>query len=379
MESPAMTLGRWVRRSLWHNRRAHAGVVAGVAVAGAILIGALAVGDSVRHSLAKLTEARLEGTHLVLAPAGRFFREDLAAELGAKARAAADSWLALPGSAARADGTARVNRVQLLGRRGEGEPPAGEARLNPALLRRLEAEDGAAIVVRGEKPSALQRDAPLARDERSTFGMRCLARGGGTEFSLASDQGARYNAELALGALQKAAELPGKANVLTLKRSMSVAEAGAALRAVWRLADAQLELRLLPERGAVELRSERIFLDAPVIAAARSAAPGAVGILTYLVNELRNGDRATPYSLVTAIGALGEGGGELLGGAIPADLRDDEIVLNAWLAEDLAAAEGAEIELAYFVMGPFKTVTERKARFRVRVTAPLEGDRKSVV
>ena len=73
MESPAMTLGRWVRRSLWHNRRAHAGVVAGVAVAGAILIGALAVGDSVRHSLAKLTEARLEGTHLVLAPAGRFF------------------------------------------------------------------------------------------------------------------------------------------------------------------------------------------------------------------------------------------------------------------------------------------------------------------
>ena len=97
MESPAMTLGRWVRRSLWHNRRAHAGVVAGVAVAGAILIGALAVGASVRHSLAKLTEARLEGTHLVLAPAGRFFREDLAAELGAKARAAADSWLALPG------------------------------------------------------------------------------------------------------------------------------------------------------------------------------------------------------------------------------------------------------------------------------------------
>lgn len=374
-----MTLRRWVRRSLRHNWRAHIGVVAGVAVASSILIGALDVGDSVRHSLAMLTSERLEGAHLALAPAGRFFREDLATDLGVYLPADCYSWLLLPGSAARADGTARVNRVQLLGM---GSPhdkaaPADGAWLNPALLQRLGLTGGSTIIIRGEKPSVLPRDAPLAQDERITFGMRCRAGEGGSEFSLSSDHGVRYNAEIPVKKLQEAAELPGKANVITVDLNkhtpITVARAQAALRKVWLLADAQLELRELPERAAVELRSERIFLEAPVIEAARSAAPGAVGILTYLVNELRNGERATPYSLVTAIGPLAEGGGGVLGGAVPDDMRDDEIVINSWLAEDLAAAEGDEIELAYFVVGPLKTVTEKKTSFRVRAVVPIEG------
>ena len=51
-----MRLRTLVRRSLVHQRRTNAAVVAGVAVAVAVLAGALLVGHSVRTSLRALAE-----------------------------------------------------------------------------------------------------------------------------------------------------------------------------------------------------------------------------------------------------------------------------------------------------------------------------------
>ena len=62
-------------------------------------------------------------------------------------------------------------------------------------------------------------------------------------------------------------------------------------------------------------------------------------ILTYLANLLQAGTNATPYSMVTAAGPP----------YTPADMRDDEILVTDWLADDLHVQPGDWVELTSFV------------------------------
>src|SRR5439155_7363902 len=69
----SMTYRTLILRSLRFHARAHLGVILGVAVGSAALIGALAVGDSVRGSLRELALQRLGNIHYAMAPQDRFF------------------------------------------------------------------------------------------------------------------------------------------------------------------------------------------------------------------------------------------------------------------------------------------------------------------
>ena len=54
-------------------------------------------------------------------------------------------------------------------------------------------------------------------------------------------------------------------------------------------------------------------------------------------------------------------------------MGDDEIVINEWLADDLAAAVGDTITTKYYVAGPAGRLTEETATFRVRAIVPIAG------
>src|SRR5262249_3719141 len=74
----AMTVARYLRRSLAHHRFAYLGVFAGAVLGAAVLLGALFAGDSVERSLRDIGENRTgRATHVLLA-GDRFFRETLA-------------------------------------------------------------------------------------------------------------------------------------------------------------------------------------------------------------------------------------------------------------------------------------------------------------
>src|SRR5262245_11858721 len=79
-----MTAFQFILASLRHYRRIHIAVALGVAVATAVLTGALLVGDSVRGSLRDLTLERLGRIDSALVT-GHMFRDSLAAELAADA------------------------------------------------------------------------------------------------------------------------------------------------------------------------------------------------------------------------------------------------------------------------------------------------------
>ncbi|HXR08771.1 MAG TPA: FtsX-like permease family protein, partial [Candidatus Acidoferrum sp.] len=134
-----------------------------------------------------------------------------------------------------------------------------------------------------------------------------------------------------------------------------------ALRQHWSLADAQCELH--PSPGGMELRSERVFIDPPIAQAALALAPEPELILTYFANELRDGANSTPYSMVTAAGPP----------LLPAHMRDDQILINQWLADDLRAQPGDQVQLTYYIPGATRRMEEKQDLFRVFAILPMQG------
>ena len=69
---------RLIVRALWHYRRLHAGLFLGAALAGALLTGALVVGDSADYTLRTFALLRLGGIHTAVDAGDRPFDQALA-------------------------------------------------------------------------------------------------------------------------------------------------------------------------------------------------------------------------------------------------------------------------------------------------------------
>ena len=353
-----MTPLTFILRSLRFYWRTHLGVLAGVMVAGAVLTGSLVVGDSVRFTLKQLAIARLGRVTQALTLPEHFFRAGLADDLAAKMSSPVAPVLLLHGSVALPDGRARANDVQVLGVDERfwqlGGTNNKDVAVNARLAEQLGLRVGDTIVVRVEEPALVSRDAPLSGRSDASVAMRVrvTAIAGDDEFGrfgLQANQVPPHSVFVPLAVLQEQLKHAGQANTLL---TGSPVDANAALRAVWTLADAGLEMRGNP----VELRTDRVFLDPAV---ARALGSNATGVLTYFVNEFRLGEKATPYSFITAVGN---------------DQKDDEITINSWLADDLGAKPGDELTLRYDIPGDRRELVERTAKFRVREVIPLVKD-----
>ncbi len=472
-----MTLKTLITRSLRFHWRGHLGVLLGAAVGSAALIGALVVGDSVRLSLRELALQRLGWVDAAMAPHDRFFTEGLEQHIESHSGRQGDdspsahfaSLLKLPGTAARQDGQARANLVNVLGVTPDfwaAVPhtmaatnftpdaasllPPGSVALNETLAARLRAAPGDDVVLRVHKPSALSREAPITPQNDASIALRLKVhsvvpaeRLG--NFALKAGATPPLNAFVNRAELAKAAGLAGKANVLLsgerwgrwdpiniypnpsvvqialfLLRSMfegddetkkdwlqappSVTSETASrdVEDYGSIEDLSLNLRTNGATASVDVITERIFLDPqvtepilalstnsggwisrppdtvrseliygshvvtteiPLLSLRQNLATNARPILTYLVNQLRAGARAVPYSMVTAAGSPWT----------PVDMKDDEILVNHWLADDMKLSVGDSVELAYYLADSGSSLVERTNRFRVRGIVPMEG------
>ncbi len=395
---------RLILQSLRYYWQAQLAVALGAAVGAAVLIGALVVGDSVSHSLTRMALARIGQVHLALNAHDRFFSDELARRVSDQLNAPVAPVLHRLGIAATGDGSARANGVNLLGvdqrfwqlaphdvhdANHDGAPPnpgPGEAAINQRLAQQLNVREGDRIVIRVEQPGTLPRDMPLASDEDVTIALpvRIIAVIGDEHFgrfSLQANQTPPFNAFVSLPWMQAQISMSGRANMLLAGHGDAAApptfpEANRAVQLQWRASDAEIEL--LPARNDTqqELRSRRVFLDAPIQhAAVQIPHDGAVGILTYFVNSLTINDTSTPYSMVAAIGTLDDDASlpDEYAQLVPPDMHDDEIVINTWLADDLNAAVGDTIVMSYFIIGPQRKLIEVTGTFRVRAIVPIEG------
>ena len=361
------------RRSVAFHFRSHLGTIFGAAIATAVLTGALLVGDSVRGSLRAMALERLGKIDVALASGDRLFRAALAADLQKElgGTSAVTALLQLPGSAGKPDGSARANQVQVTGVddrfwdlaiQSPGAVPDGGIFINDRLARQLKTKKGETILLRVPRVSHLSRDAPLSPEEDATIALRLnvaevLSDQEFGRFGLAASQVPPLNAFVPLPILQERVKATNQANLLVV-HGASAESAQIALSKVFRSEDAQVELRMLTNQSAVEVRSPRVFLDAPISQAALKSGEGPQPIFTYFVNQFQLGDRKTPYSMVTGSGLI--------------ELADDEIALNQWLADDLQAKPGDSVTVSYYVMGLMRELIERTNTFRVRQVVPMQ-------
>jgi len=381
-----MNLWGLVKRSLVFYWRTNLGVLLAVVVSTAVLTGALVVGDSVRYSLMRMVDIRLGATELALISQNRFFTAELADELSVELNTSIVPVLRLRGQIAASDDKRLANRIEVLGVDERffaiGAEKDAEAfwidwsrgvALNKPLAERLGVKTGDEVKLRIEKPGMMPREVPLTPDSDLSILFRPTVKAVADtsqfgRFGLQANQVAPLNVFVPLKWLQENMDHAGHANILLLagdNTSLTVERADAAIKKRWRLADTGLEIRRLDRQKTYEVRSNRIFIDHSI---SDAALDGATGILTYFVNELRLGDKATPYSTVAAMAPADDGNS-----LIPPDMQDNEILINEWLADDLEAEAGDSIELAYYVVGPMRKLIEKRRSFRIRAILSLDG------
>jgi len=393
-----MGTARLVWRSLAFHARAHAATLTGVLAASAVLTGALALGDSVRASLARAARHRSGAIEAVLGNGERFFAAELGARLAARVTGLeAALAIQLPAVAALPDGTRRIGDAQLLGVDGGFfalEPPAiaasrdylrlarippDEAWIGPETARALGIERGAELVLRVPRPSATTRELALVSVEEAIQPLRVrvarvLSEAEFGAFALEAGAGPRANLFVDREWLAELLEVEGRSNRAFLRSGRELAELEGALREAWELDDVGLAWR--DTRAASrELVSDQVFLTDALVDALRPLEPPALGLLTYFVNGITHGERTTPYSTVCALGGLDARPAPDLVGWRSAlgEIAADEIVLNDWAAGDLGAVVGDEIGLRYFVLGTGRALQEESHTFRLRTIVPTLG------
>lgn len=354
-----MTSVNFIVASLRHHRRMHVAVGLGVAVATAVLAGALLVGDSVRGSLRDLTLQRLGRIDSALVT-GHFFRQALADEVHGEPA------ILLPGTleAGSGDNIRRATRVSVVGVRdgfwkfGEGgprEPLEGESvALTEPLARELGVRSGDMILLRIPAAEAIPADSPLGEKDDTSRGRRLriaavLPERGIARFALQPSQQPPRNVFVPLDTLTAMLNQAGRANAILV--------AGAVDQADWhpQLADYGLRLDAVDSPTSyVSLSSDQLVLPPPVVAVAETAfeADEAQPVVTYLANSLTVGgggsERKIPYSTITGVDSLPGIGPLLDDEGQPIQLANDEIALNRWATDDLGAKIGDLVTVNYY-------------------------------
>jgi putative ABC transport system permease protein len=397
-----------IKRSLFYYWRTNLAVIAGVAIAVAVLAGALVVGESVRASLRDLVLQRLGRTDDVVFSTG-FFRESLVDELQAH-RAFDDSFQAacplivLEGFVSDQITGRRASAVQIYGvddrfwrfhgREAVSPGETADVLLSEGLAHELGTGAGGSILLRVETHPAIPVESLHGRKEDLGRTLRLSVRkilpatdlG---EFSLRPQQGAVRAVFVPLGRLQSALERQGRVNTILISRRDSAKSdpqdtsrqlVERLVRETAQLEDLGLTLRALTNHRSLALESDSGVISDALATTARATAAGqgltAEPVLSYLANAIRLDERRIPYSVVTALDLKeisGPSRSPIPDPRSPSPLVLPPMLLNAWAARDLGARVGVTVSLEYYVWEEEGRLETRSAVFQVAGIVPIEG------
>ena len=404
-----MSLLALIQRNVVHYWRTNLAVIAGVAVAVAVLAGALLVGASVRSSLRALALERLGAVDRVVTTA-RFVPESFGAELLAAGPlngrfGTAAPLVAVEGFVTHQASGRRASGVQVYGVDERfwtfhGLDPEGfalgrnAALVSGGLAGELEAAPDDALLVRVEKPSAVPLSSLHGRrdDVGRTLRLaidRVLDAAELGEFSFRPQQGLARSVFVPLARLQTELEQDARVNTLLLGHESEAgsgedgvgavedaarqAAAEAAVRGHATLDDLGLRVRAIPAHDTIAVESAAGLVTDDTVTAVEQAASAlglrAEPVLSYLANQIRSGGRITPYSVITArdLSVVAEAPVPTgSGGPTP-------VILNQWTADDLAVAPGDPLTVEYYLWADEGRLTTHEAEMRVAGIVPIAG------
>lgn len=365
------------RASLRYYAATNVLVVLGVAVAVAVLGGALLVGASVRESLQQIALGRLGATDAVItSPIA--FRAALAddATANSSSRITATAPLIVAGGAVSHETSQRTaGRVSVYGINERFDAFHGvngvsiggrEALISSALADELGAKAGDSITLRIAKPT----DIPLAliQGRRENTGerirltvARVLDRASLGEFSLAPSQGPVLAIYVPLDRLQRDLDLGDRVNTLLVKGAGD-------LFPVTNLDDLGLRAREAAGETIIESRSGVIAdpLAKQIADIATRNRRTVTPVLTYVANAIKIGNREIPYSTVAGIDP------PALSSIDNKDPRPP-VWLNEWAAKELQAKVGDAVTLDYYLWSDEDGLTTSSASFSMAGVVPMKG------
>ena len=307
-----MTVLKFISNNLIYYARKNLLLALGVAISGAVLTGALVVGDSVKYSLNRIVEHRLGNITHVLKAGDRYFTRDLSERVGTRLQVPVSAILLQEGSAVADGGARRINHIQVLGVESTFDKVAGvqdyystlsgdSILISRNLANRLSVEAGDELLLRIEKASLIPLNAPFVSDAESVVTLRAAVNGvaGDQElgrFNLKVSQTAPFNVFISLDRLEELMDFSGRVNVILFKadEQMHMEEIREAVEEQFTASDAGLKLRMLEELQQVEVTSDRVFIDDALKGALFEAGVGneppqtSEGILTYFVNQIES-------------------------------------------------------------------------------------------
>jgi putative ABC transport system permease protein len=281
----------------------------------------------------------------------------------------------------------------------------------------LDVAAGSVVSLWVELPSTIPRDSLLGEREELVREIELTVEAvldedeGASRFSLNPSQHLPHNAFMSLSTLQARLSLDevvasrrnpvshaARVNTLLVGQPLQNAPAGRStdrsieeddqrleesltrrLSEGLRLDDIGLRLRPIYERGYLSAESDSMILEDSIADAVASSAERlgmtARPVQVYLANEIWAADRADNnerYSMYSIVAGMDFDQSPPLGPITFGDgnpgqqLKDDEIVLSAWLAEDLHVSIGDQVQIRWHEVGSHGDLPEVVHSFQVR-------------
>ncbi|HEV7746482.1 MAG TPA: ABC transporter permease [Pyrinomonadaceae bacterium] len=416
-----MQTAQLIKRSLIHYWRTNLAVVAGVAIAVAVLAGALLVGNSVRASLRDLFLQKLGNTDYVVTSSG-FFREQLAADIQKQQQFASAGLatvvplIALPGAITH-EASGRVGSdIRVYGidekfwafqNRQNQAPQNREILVSDGLAAELGSHPGDSLLLRLQTPNQIPVESLYSRKEELGRTLRltmrdALSREALGEFSVQPQQGPTRAVFVSLKMLQRELQQEGRANLILIAESSEARSTpGSRVETLNRiihdataLEDFGIQLKTLDQQQVLSVGAGAGLISEPVANSIERASQAAgmgngASFLSYLSNSIRRDDgREIPYSIVTGIPGepaeiLEPSRGLRMPGCYAEDLpgADNQssvaqmppIFLNDWAAKNLDVKPGDRLTLDYYVWLDEGKLATHSAEFSLRCVIPMSG------
>lgn len=369
-----MTRFKLVFNSFIHYFKANLLVAGGVVISTAVLTGALIIGDSVTFSLEQSAFYRLGSTTHLISTVDRYFRSELAGDLATKGGFDVAPLLILDGMAVADGGENRINKVQITGIDDRFEKISGspvyrklsgnEVIISTNLAQKLKLKIGDTFLARIKKASLIPLNAPFVTDAETSVSLRAVVKEIADQhmlglFNLKNAQTAPYNLFLSLSTLNDLMKFNGKANQLLISTTTyNNLQISGLLEQCFTTEDAGLIVKKIPATNEIEISSERVFIDDQIVKAFepfKDLHP----VLTYFANGLESNGKTTPYSFVSTIDDN--------------NLKDNDIIINNWVASDLNVKPGDSLKVKYYEIGPLRQLIEKTTPFIIKEIVPIEG------
>ncbi len=376
-----MTGFKYIIRSIFHYQKQHLALFCGMAVTAAVLTGAMIVGDSIRYSLGYMVETRLGKAQFAIVGGSRFMDAHLASQLARALHVPVSPVLMLKGIAINPDSGSRINKAGVIGidssfaeipRSPVPVPADDEAVISLSIADRLSLRVGDELLLRVESVSLIPVNAPFAQEPAPTVAMRLKIIAIATDdqlgrLNLGNDQSYVYNVFVSLSFLGRKLGLAGLSNTMLVAGQNGVftpSDIEDSLQTRWTLNDLGLSVIKRQKKGTYDLTSSRVFIDTAVQQVITRAGLPHEEVITYLVNDIGVNGNHTPYSFASAVSSSISG----------TTLKDNEVIINKWIAGDLGAGIGDSLKLSFYEIGPLRELRETSRDFIIGGIIDITSD-----